>query len=64
MEENHRRWLLEADELLVSDLVCCDSDRRQLHYVNAMSKSRRYRLLVEADLGRGEPVDAVVRLVS
>ena len=62
--ENHRHSLLEADELSAFDLVRFDSDRRQLKSVNVISKSTRYRFLVEADLGLDESVDAVEGLVS
>ena len=62
--ENHQHSLLEADELSAFDLVRFDSDRRQLQSVNVVSKSKRYRFLVEADLGLDESVDAVEGLVS
>lgn len=61
---NHRHSLLEADELSAFELVRFDSDRRQLHSVNVMSKSNRYRFLVEADLALDESVDAVEGFAS
>ena len=61
---NHPHSLLEADELSAFDLVHFDSDRRQSHSVNVMSKSKCYRFLVEADLGLDESVGAVEGLVS